>query len=489
MSSTPHTRERVKQTLQAYKMLAPGDILLIAVSGGPDSLCLLHILHTLSNEFGVELQIAHLEHGIRGVASEIDATFVADVAHEWSLPCTVERRDVPAYAANQSVAIEQAAREVRYAFLAEVAQAIGAKRVAVAHQADDQIETILMNLLRGCGPRGLRGMRPISQWPFPQAGELTQDLQLIRPLLFTTRSEVEAYCEAHNLMPRFDHTNLDIAYLRNRIRHRLIPALEEYNPAIHDVLQRLGTIVADDYDYLQQQVEANWGEVATESGDTVAFSLAVWQSLHLSLQRGLLREAIRRLLGTLQDIEATHIELSLDLIRNGTAGSLAHLPGGLQLYKSYEQFILGETIPIPNVPQLNVDHVQLEVPGTTRLSGSTWVAEAKILPLVAVTADEIERSGPWVAYMDYAKVESGLILRQRQPAERFQPLGMGGQSKLVSDFMIDAKIPVEVRDVLPVVVSAQHIVWIPGWRLGERVKITDSTQRILRLAFYVEGKR
>lgn len=478
-------REQVTQLIARHSMLHDGEVIVVAVSGGADSLCLLHLLRELSTEFGVRLHVAHVNHSIPGEESAADATFVVDLAQQWHLPVTVGMCDVPTYAAEHRVSIEEAARQMRYTFLHNLAQDIGAGAVAVGHQADDQAETIVMHLLRGSGARGLRGMRPVSPWPFAPDREVGQKPLLIRPLLHIARTETALYCETHHLQSRFDRSNLDMAYFRNRIRHQLIPVLETFNPAIRDVLRRMGATITDDYDYLQQQVLGAWSILVQESDQTIVFPLAAWQGLHVSIQRGLLREAIWRLVGTLRDIEYIHIEACLSLIREQPAGSIARLAGGLKLYKSQQSIALSRLrSPLSvDVPQIGVEQLPVSMPGTTLLPDSIWRIDAAILSRCNVGANNLRRSSRWIAYLDYAKVGNTLILRPRQPGDQFQPLGLGGQSISIRKFMKNAKIPRDARLKLPLVVSAQHIVWIPGWRLDERVRLTDDTQHVLVLTF------
>ncbi len=252
--------EQVKKTIQRYQMLGSGDAVVVGVSGGPDSLCLLHLLLCLRDEYDLTLHIAHLNHRLRGTEADSDAAFVGQLAQKWALPATVESRDVAALAEEGRLAIEEAARQARYAFLARTARQVGAQRIAVGHNADDQVETIVMHWLRGAGLAGLRGMQPVSKLEEMRLGEekeavghKTVDLLLIRPLLETPRSAIEAYCAAHELEPRFDRSNLDTTYYRNRLRHELLPFLETFNPRIREVILRSASIFSADYAYLREQ--------------------------------------------------------------------------------------------------------------------------------------------------------------------------------------------------------------------------------------------
>ena len=276
---------QVRRTIESHALLARSDAVVVGVSGGPDSLCLLHLLLRLREEYDLRLHVAHLHHGARGADADADAEFVAALAAEWGLPVTVERRDVPALACEHRLAFEEAARRVRYAFLARVAGEIGARRIAVAHNADDQAETVLMHFLRGAGPAGLRGMLPATpiidyrmleplmvqeaRGKRQENGERAQQscilhpasCVIIRPLLEVERVDIESYCTEQGLKPRFDRSNLDTTYFRNRLRHELLPLLETYNPNVRARLCHTAAVIAADYDLLAQLRERAWDDV------------------------------------------------------------------------------------------------------------------------------------------------------------------------------------------------------------------------------------
>jgi tRNA(Ile)-lysidine synthase len=475
----------VRETISSQQMFAAGDTIVVGVSGGPDSLCLLHVLRELQQDLGIGLHAGHLEHGIRGEESKADALYVDELARSWGVPITVEHGDVPAYARENKLAIEEAARRVRYLFLGRVAREVGARCVAVGHNADDQVETILMHLMRGSGLGGLRGMLPVQTlgaegwWSGPT-------LRLVRPLLDVPREEIEAYCDQHGLEPRFDRSNLDLTYHRNRIRHELIPHLESFNPRFREVLCRSGRSIADDYDYLHGQSLAAWQELASQSEATISFPLEPWLGLQPSLQRMLLREAIRRLRKSLRDITWTHVEQARRGFEEKGAGVRITLPQGLFLFRSYDTVVIGEEIPSPDLPLVPNDSLTIEVPGTTGIPGGDWRLRAEVLPRERMPERALHNPDPWQAFLDLERTGDRLTLRARRTRDRFQPLGMGGRSKSLNAFLIDAKVPQDVRDRLPLVVSASHIVWVAGQRIDERAKITDQTREVLHLRFVKE---
>jgi len=466
-------------------MFGDGDTVVIGVSGGPDSLCLLHALKQLRNELGINLHVGHLDHGIRGEESREDAAFVEGLARSWGMLASVERGDVPSYAERHKLAIEEAARHVRYSFLGRVVQELGAQCIAVGHNADDQVETILMHWMRGSGLGGLRGILPV-QALGAEAWWSGPTVKLVRPLLEVSRSEIESYCQGHSLDPRFDRSNLDLTYHRNRIRHELLPHLESFNPRIREVLRRSSRVITDDYDYLRLQGLQAWESLAREGEDTVTFPLQPWQQLHPSLQRQLLREAIHRLRKSLRNIDWIHVEQARLGVEQKATGTRITLPQGLFLFKGYDEFVIGEEVPWPPLPLLMGPELPLAIPGLTPLPASEWQAEASIMHREDMPREALVGRDPWQAHLDLDRTGKRLTLRGRRTGDRFQPLGMGEKAKALTEFMIDAKIPQHIRDRVPLVVSPRHIVWVAGWRVDERAKITDGTEKVLRLGFVRE---
>lgn len=496
MLHTSDVVSTVRRTIDRYGLLLPEETVVVGVSGGPDSLCLLHVLNRLGGEYRIKLHVAHLNHRIRGREADADAAFVASLAEEWGLPCTVEACDVPALARDKKLSLEEAARRARYAFLAEVAGRVGARCIAVGHNADDQTESVLMHWLRGSGLAGLRGMlpaTPLSDYRLLEEEDReTRDegqgaFTLIRPLLEVTRAEIEAYCAEHGLQPRFDLSNLDTTYYRNRLRHELIPYLESYNPGIRDVLRRSAKVIADDYAYLRAELDRIWPQVViSESDGVIKFDLAAWRSLPTSFQRATLREAIHRLRRSLRNINWIHVEDALVALLEKPTGTQVTLPQGLMLTMSYQTFTVADEgyVELPtDLPLLAVDSLPLAVPGTTPLPESAWRVEARLLSRSELPPGWEDNPDPWQAFLDHDVTGSELVLRRRRPGDRFQPLGLGGGQTTLREFMINVKIPAPWRDRVPVVASPRHIVWLAGWRVDERARITESTKRVLHLRF------
>ena len=483
---------RVRQTVERYDLLPKDEPVVVGVSGGPDSLCLLHVLRRLAEDYNLTLHVAHLNHQIRGAEADADAAFVADVASKWGLRCTVATRDVPALARQHKLAVEEAARQARYTFLAEVAGQVGACTVAVGHNADDQSETVLMHFLRGAGLAGLRGMlpkTPLSGYRLLE-GQTGEGLSLVRLLLETPRTEIEAYCAEYGLQPRFDRSNLDTTYFRNRLRHELIPYLETFRLNIREVMRRTARVAADDYALLRDVLADAWAKVTRTADDkAIVFDLASWRALPLSLQRATLREAVHRLRRNLRNINFVHIEDAVMVSRAKGTGAVASLPQGLRLTVGYETLTMADESyqPVPlDWPALLVEDLPLTLPGRTSLPGSTgWQVEAGWLTPDELPSDWATNPDPWQAFLDAGVVGKGLKLRRRRPGDRFQPQGMGGRNKSLSDFLINVKVPAAWRDWVPLVitVSGDHLLWVAGWRLDERARVTSETERVVHLRF------
>ena len=485
----PALERSVLHFIEQHRLISRRQRLLIAVSGGPDSVCLLHILIKLRDELDIKLHIAHLDHQLRGAESVADAQYVSELAHRLDIPATIEQRDVKAYHTQQHISLEEAAREVRYAFLAQVASSIGASRVAVGHTADDHVETILMHLIRGSGIRGLHGLEPSTRW---------QSVLIIRPLLEVSREETADYCHHHQLMPRIDASNLSLSPLRNRIRQQLLPLLQSYNPQVAEALLRTARIASDELAYLDEEIVRLWDEVAQEQGSAIILDKARFLELPFALKRHLLRSAMGRLLGNLKDIEMRHIE-EIMAVLSKPAGKRISLPGGLLFSIEYDRYLLAlDPTALSPFPILE-DEFPLEIPGETLLPG--WRVEATIIdrkrgskrgeaPLTNLPLTfprEGDKGGglpnnDLTAYFDLNKVGNKLTVRSCQPGDRFQPLGMS-QPKKLGEFMIDAKIPNTWRKRVPIVCSPQHILWVVGYRIDERLKVTDGTKLVLCLKF------
>lgn len=482
--------ERIQSNLVALQLFRHDCCLVVAVSGGPDSLCLLHLLWRLRTvSAGPALHVAHLDHGFRGAQSAAEADFVAQTAADWGLPATIERIDVPALIARTGQNRQAAARAVRYAFLGRVARNREAAAVVVAHQADDQAETVLLHLLRGAGPAGLRGMRPLvpwAEWALDQS-DTSAGPPLVRPLLETTRAEIEAYCASEQLAPQHDPSNTNPDYTRSRVRTELLPLLSDYNPQLLAALSRTARVCADDYDFLQTQLDQHWSTLATVQPGRVIFQQRTWQPLHPALQRYGLRRAARLLLTNnsaapgYDQIEAARVATAQPPGYQQTLGQ------GLTLRVEHESFlILHEQADVDalerlenedaDVPQIPPEPIPLVVPGITPL-GSGWQVTVATPDQDAPATSNNTR---WQIDLDAATLDGPLFMRCRQPGDRFRPAGGVGSRKL-QDFFIDNKVPRRLRTAWPMLTTPRSIIWIVGLRADARFLATAHTREPLRV--------
>jgi tRNA(Ile)-lysidine synthase len=469
-----HQQDSIQQKVLAFirqnKLIRSGEKVMAAVSGGPDSVCLLHVLYSLQKTLDIKIHVVHLDHQLRGAESDADAAYVKALARRLKIPVTIESADVKSYQKANKLTLEEAAREVRYRFLASTAQKTGAGLTAIGHTADDHAETILMHLIRGSGIKGMRGLQAFTKQNISGA-----KLNIIRPLLGFSREETVTYCREHNLKPQMDSSNLSLEPFRNKVRRKLLPELRKYNPRISEALLRTAATASADLDFIEQQARLALPEVAIISEDSVTLDKKGFLVLHSALQRQILRDSIEALLGTLKDIESGHIE---DIIRalKKPAGKTIGLPFGLNFYIDYDRFVLskGESPSCP-YPDLKKEFL-LMVPGTTINSG--WEIVASYTPNSSI----ITKENGFTAYFDAPEVGKKLMVRLLRPGDRFQPLGMAQEKKL-NRFMMDEKIPKDWRRRVPLICSAGDIVWVAGWRINERYRVKPDTKKILKLEF------
>jgi tRNA(Ile)-lysidine synthase len=490
---------KVIDFIKRHSLVSPEEIVVVGVSGGADSVCLLHVLAKWRKGLGINLHVAHLNHQLRGVESEADARYVSDLAGSLDIPVTIDRQDVAAYRLGRNFSVEEAARELRYAFFTRVAGEVGANRIAIGHTKDDQVETILMHILRGTGVTGLCGLAPCSPMVYDSQGislpAKRSNILVIRPLLDITREETKSYCQEHRLDPRIDSSNVSLSFLRNRIRLQLLPQLRQYNPSVDQALLRLADIAREDIAFIEQQASVLWDEVARQENNAIYLDRKQIASLPIALQRQLLRTTVTRLAGDTRDIEASHIEAARSLL-DKPVGKRICLPHGITCQVGYDEIVIASSdvigtwqsqLPSCPFPPLSGEFT-LKVPGNTVFPG--WKVIASIIreredsqPLRGnlSTSEGTYRSKP-VADFDLHKTGTELFVRQRQPGDRFQPLGMDMPKKL-QEFMVDAKIPRSWRGRIPIVCSPQQIIWVVSWRIDDKVKVTEASKEILRLEF------
>ena len=459
--------------------LTRGATVVVAVSGGPDSLTLLHCLDSAARDGGIRLHGAHLDHGLRGEASTADARYVSEVFRSLGIEATLDRADVASFRKEHKLSVEDAARRVRYDFLGRVAAEHEADAIALGHTADDQAETVLMHVLRGSGLTGLVGMHESARRKI--AGG---DFLLLRPLLTVSRQDTEAYCQALGLEPRRDETNLLPELTRNRLRSELLPLLEQYNPAVKEALVRLSRSAALDAEYFAAEVSRALPEAGAldEDGGTFSIRRDSFLKLPHALQGHLLRRAVLDVKGDMEDLEQVHVDEMVRLI-GGPAGRSLDLPSGLLFTVGYEVATIGgsEVQQCP-LPLLDMEH-DLSVPGETQVG--EWLVRASLVDNAPGHEQKPAQPGSGTFYtttLNAGAVGTALSVRTRRPGDRFQPLGMS-QTKKLQDFMVDSKVPRSWRDRVPLVVCPSGIAWVVGWRPADWAKVGDGDAPALVLSF------
>ena len=439
----------VRQVLEEVGLQA-GTGVVVAVSGGVDSTVLLDVLDGL----GYQLHVAHLDHALRPDSAD-DSRFVADEAQRRGLPCSVERRDVNAYARTEGLSLEEAGRRQRYAFLDQVADRIGAKFIALGHHADDQAETVLLRLLRGSGATGLGGM------------EIAREGRYLRPLLRVRRAEIEEYARQQGLRYREDPSNSDPRFLRNRVRGELIPLLKSYNSNVVEVLNRTAVLLKAEDDLLTELTQKALDTVICERcSDKVALDSTRLLTYHISMQRRVLRAVLQGLAAADGPFDFAHVEQVRSWIGAGDK-RLRVLGAGLRGQGCGTRYILrrGQRSPIVH---------NFDIPGVLVLR------EHGVKICVQVVSpehfDKAQLGGARVA-LDADRLGTRVHVRSLRPGDRFQPLGMDGHKKL-SDLLIDAKWPKISRDEVLVLAQGEEIAWVAPLRSSHAFRIQSTTRRI-----------
>ncbi len=446
----------VRTAVRRHAMLRQGDRVLVAVSGGPDSTALLHLLWRLQPEGDWDLGVFHLDHGLRGEESRQDALFVRDLAQALGLPLEQSTLAPGSLHAATRGSLQAEARQVRQRLLLQSARRGKWNCAALGHQRDDQVETVLMRFLRGAGPGGLAGMEPVS-W--------LEELRLVRPLLEISRAEVLCYCRDQGLSYREDSTNNRTVYHRNRVRLELLPWLEaNYNPNLRETMLRTSRICRDDNHYLHERaMEALQSATVKWSRQKVILQGPGMAAVPPALRRRALQEVLFYLLPDTQAPGYVHLVALEDLLAAGQTGAAIDLPGSVRAQKMYGE--LHVWIRETGAPSSRCGSWALPLPG--RLISREWnlIIESKL-----VTAEALPEPSwdDWVLLPRH-EVQEPLLLRKRRPGDRFRPRGLGG-SKKVQDFLVDARIARDRRDEVPLLGDARgRLVGILGFRMDEMV--------------------
>ncbi len=498
-------QQKVLDTIRTYNLTGDGESVLAGVSGGPDSVCLLHVLHSLSDILNIKLYAIHINHMLRGDEAKADEDYAAAVCRELGVPFSVSYADVAALARERGMSVEEAGREARYREFERYSKALSAAKIAVAHNRNDQAETVMMHIIRGTGTAGLVGMDYIRG-------------KIIRPLLNTKRSDIERYCREAGLHPRTDSSNLTEDYTRNRIRLGLIPYINgQFGVNMTDSLVRLSENAAEDNRYLDacareayakavvfkeegreepdkvERVELDKakraglykaGRVEPDKTGQIELDLGKLREMDPAIRSRVMKMAIAHISGTSNGVGSVHYRMLSDLISGGATGSCAELPNGIRASVSYgilRMFVEGLGAG-HNKPPVLPFSTAVVIPGITPVPelGAEIFAEV-------VSADNIDKCetlgyNPLVQYFDYARLNRGINIRNRKNGDIFKPYKSNGTRKL-KEFFIDIKIPREIRDSIPIVCADNEVVWVVGYKISDKFKVTENTKSILKLEY------
>lgn len=449
-------------------MLQSGDHILVGLSGGPDSVCLLSILNILKNEFGILLSAGYIDHCLRPDETPSEIEFCKGLCSTLNIPFIVRAVDVESLAKSKGINKQEAARELRYDALNRIALDIAANKIALGHNADDQAETILMRLFRGAGPLGLSGMPPIRI----QRSKITlQKTDIIRPLIEIQRAEIEEYLQREDISFIIDSSNLKKDYLRNRIRSFLMPSIKKINKDIVHTLSRTADILRDEERFFDVQVAKILMKlISRKTQNTIELFLSPMEATDTVLLRRVLRRAIDETAG-LRGIGFIHIEEIINLIKSGKSGDRICLPKDIRAIKGYATLIITSERPA------KLNQYIIESCGEVILSEASIVIKISLINIDEAKDYSNKKN---IALIDADKAHFPMLIRPRQKGDYFYPLGFGKRKKL-QDYFVDEKVPRDERDLVPLLISDNNIVWVIGYRLDERYKVDKETKRILKL--------
>lgn len=455
--------EKTLSTIEKYNLIENGDKVILGLSGGPDSVCLLHILNRLKEVLDIEVYAAHLNHQIRGMEAQKDALYVSQLCESLGITFFVKSMNVPQYCKENKLSLEEGARKLRYEMFFELKEKLNANKIAIAHNMNDQAETVLMRMMRGTGLQGLKGI------------DYIRDGIIIRPLLEVERSEIESYCEEYKLNPRIDSTNLESIYTRNKIRLELIPYMRDnFNSNITESIVRMSNSLRSDNDFIEEEAFKKFKEVAFINGYNLEVNLQKYVNLHKSLKSRIIRHAIKYVLGDTNFIDQKHIEEVIELEGENKVDKKIILPRGLFVYRQKNKLIF-------TTKEIVLEEIEFsyKVPknGFVKINEANIIIETETMPINRYKALKRDKSLKW---FDCNKIKGGIIVRNRKSGDKIK-LSMG--SKKLKELFIDLKIPKEERSKVPVLQDDNGILCVGNFRNSEAYKIDETTKEVLKICF------
>lgn len=449
----------VKQNILEKNLIEPGDTVLIGLSGGPDSVFLFHNLRELKEILSFNLYASHINHMYRGNDAQNDEDFVRELCSKYGIKLFVKRKHAGEYARELKVTEEEAGRMIRYSFFSENLNELGEGKLVVAHNLNDQAETVLQRILRGSGIDGLSAMS-------------LKRGNLIRPMLNVPKSEVLNYLHENNYEYCIDETNLHDIYGRNKIRLNLIPYLEKnFNPNIQNLLYRMSETMERDKKIIEKYIELKFNDSLLEkSNKRIVFDIKKLRVMDYGESGRIVRRAIQELKGNTVNVEMKHIDYAIDFIKTGNTGKKINLSEGFTIEISYDNFIINKNV--VNIPNFQYNIV---------LNNPLYISEVgKTILLTVMDVSEFDRGDKNSMSLDYDLVKGKLVLRNRRPGDSMIPCGMTG-SKKIKDILIDLKIPTEERDSKLIIADDDNILWLEDFRIHNSFKVSSSTNKILNI--------
>ncbi len=452
--------QKVINTIEKNSMFIKGDRVIVAVSGGPDSIVLLHLLIKLRERLGISIMVGHVNHCLRGTEADEDEQFVHTFCKLYNIECYSKRIDILRLAEINNISSETAGREARYGFLDELKNSLHADKIALAHNANDQAETVLMRIMRGTGIEGLVGIKPV------------RDDIFVRPLINVSRGEIEEYCKINKISPRIDKTNFENIYTRNKIRLELIPYIQEnFNQDIINGIIKLSDTAQKDNCYIEKQVDLRYKKYCNRKDGMVIINSEAFIEDEAILAR-LIRRALFDISGKLHNFEKAHIYAIINIQKQGT-NKEAILPNGIFAFNDYGNIILSRN-------KMSEDKGRysflLNIGKENEIKHFGMTATLNILN----RKDIIFTDKPRVKYFDYDKINGDIVIRNRIDGDKFIPLGMVGSKKL-KDLFIDLKVKKAERNNVPLICFGDDIAWVVGYRISEKYKINSNTENILQI--------
>ncbi|SCI31134.1 MULTISPECIES: tRNA lysidine(34) synthetase TilS [unclassified Romboutsia] len=455
--------EKVLSTVNKYELIQKGDKIVVGLSGGPDSVCLLHILNRMKEEWDLEIYAAHLNHQIRGIEAQKDAFYISKLCEELGITFFIKSINVPEYCEKNGVSIEEGARQLRYEMFYEIKNNTRANKIAIGHNLNDQAETILMRMMRGTGLQGLKGI------------EYIRDGVIIRPILDVERYDIEEYCKQNKLNPRIDQTNLESIYTRNKIRLELIPYMKDnFNSNVIESIVRMGNSLRSDNDYIETEAVNKFNEVSNLKSDSVELKLNKYINLHNSIKVRVLRNSIKHILGDTNFIDQRHIDDIIELEDESKIDKMINLPRGVFVYRKKDSLII-------TTKEIVIEDIEFcyNIPsnGFIKVKEIGMVIETQVISVDKYKMSKSDKSCKW---FDFNKIKGGIVVRNRKAGDKIK---LSGGSKKIKDLFIDIKVPKEDRSKIPVIADQQGILSVGDLRHSENYKIDSDTKEVLKVSF------